>query len=260
MVAVKASTIYGRCRVCKKEKALRKSHLLPRALYKLLRDPLGSNPNPVFVTSRLNLPTSQQLTAYLLCDDCEQRLNKNGETWVLRHCYREVGQFLLRDKLRLATPVWSKPGTSYFAARSIRSIDINKLVYFAASVLWRASIHTWRFSGQTVRIYLGKRYEEEFRQYLLGTADLPANAVVLASVSTSKEPFKAIPVPYGEKEGSYFHYRLVVPGIFFHLYLGGRIPSQFRRGCTYRSQENLICLTDRVDQRLLADAVNSFGG
>jgi len=247
------------CRLCKKLKQRRNSHLLPAALYKLMRDPDDSNPNPVLVTKAAALQTSWQVTVQLLCSECEAQFNKNGERWVLRHCYRGKGRFLLRKILENATPIWPKKEILVFPGKSIPQIEVGQLVYFATSVFWRASVYPWKVRNETIHIELGTRYEEEFRQYLIGAADFPGNAVMWVSVSPSSEPLGAFALPYGGREGVLHHYRLVIPGVLFDLFLGNKVAPFMRRLCTFRSPEGFIYLTDQVDLRVLKDIARTTG-
>ena len=73
----------GECRLCRRHGHLQKSHLLPRALYEMVRNPKSSNPNPVLVTKDVAVQTSKQLADYLLCSGYESRFNRMGEAWVL---------------------------------------------------------------------------------------------------------------------------------------------------------------------------------
>jgi len=55
-----------------------------------------------------------------------------------------------------------------FEASQIPSIQVTKLVYFASSIIWRASIHIWKYEGHQLKtLDLGVGYQEEFRLYLL---------------------------------------------------------------------------------------------
>jgi len=70
----------GRCGLCGKSAELRNGHLLPAALYKLLRYlPSERNSSPVHVTTKKVLSSDKQITAYFLCGCCEQRFSANGE-------------------------------------------------------------------------------------------------------------------------------------------------------------------------------------
>lgn len=258
MAAGKRSKGQGRCALCKNIRELQKSHLLPAALYRRMRTENDANPNPVMMTRKISRQTSQQLKAYLLCQECERRFNASGETWVLARYFHE-NKFLLHDILMSATPIWPNRNISVFAAKKIPSIKVRKLVYFASSVFWRASVHSWKFWGVPVNIDLGKRYEEEFRQYLLGAADFPNNAVIWVSVCASRESHPSFNFPAGKRIDTYHHYHFAIPGIVFDLFVGGVIPLASRRMCTLRSQENFIYLSEKVDERIMSDIVKSFG-
>jgi hypothetical protein len=76
-----------------------------------------------------------------------------------------------------------------FAADPTSAVDVGKLVYFAASVFWRASIHSWKLQGQRLEeIELGKTYTEQFRGYLLGIAGFPTDAAILIDIFGFRSP------------------------------------------------------------------------
>jgi len=82
----------GRCRLCLAVKPLQRSHLLPKALYRLLQRQTAKNRNPVWFSRKSAWTSSTQFADELLCYDCEQRFHENGEDWVLRRCYRGKGR------------------------------------------------------------------------------------------------------------------------------------------------------------------------
>ena len=95
MHLVKAMTRIGTCPPCKKDdQELQHSHGQPAGVYRVLRDETQGNPNPLKLTNRGVLQDSIQLSDYLLCWNCEQRFNKNGENWFLAYCWRR-NQFRL---------------------------------------------------------------------------------------------------------------------------------------------------------------------
>jgi len=76
----------GKCQLCLDEPVeLRSSHFFPKAAYKIMREEAirtgwRMNPNPVLMTDRSAVQTSEQYTARLLCHRCEQRFSaKRGE-------------------------------------------------------------------------------------------------------------------------------------------------------------------------------------
>src|ERR1019366_2117069 len=99
----------GFCALCLQTKQLRDSHLLPAGVLRLLRDDSLKNPNPFVMSLDYVGQTSCQAKQYLLCQDCEQRLSREGENWTIKHCYHESDRsFPLRDLLKGETPILSR--------------------------------------------------------------------------------------------------------------------------------------------------------
>ena len=156
---------------------LKDSHFLPAALFRLVRDKsaTGREANPVIISKERAEHSQLQMHTYLLCAVCEDRFNKNGESWVLSQCFRYGEGFKLRDSILRASPLRKFPSREYvYSAQNIADCDISQLAYFASSVLWRGSIERWwHGKRELVLPKLGKRYDEQFRQYLLGTMSFP---------------------------------------------------------------------------------------
>ena len=101
---IQSSEIIGQCKLCLKEKQLHQSHLMPSALYApgkkgiqfATRSKFGNNP--------------EHLKACLLCFECEQRLDRLGESEVLRWLPPKARkQFPLHDRLWVALPCGEIP-------------------------------------------------------------------------------------------------------------------------------------------------------
>jgi hypothetical protein len=135
-----------------------------------------------------------------------------------------------------------------YPGRLIPQIEATKLVYFAASVFWRGSVHEWETRGKKATLVsLGTKYEEEFRRYLLGEADFPANAVMMVCVPVGPNPLMSFTFPGVEKFGTYHQFRFSIPGITFNMALGAGMPPEIRRMCTLRSPDNFIYSSPLVD-------------
>jgi len=62
-------------------------------------------------------------------------------------------------------------------------IDRNQLAYFAISVFWHASGHTWeQDDGEIIRIDLDGKYNEEIRKYLREESPVPRHAYLQLTV------------------------------------------------------------------------------
>src|SRR5207302_7192498 len=140
---------------------------------------------------------SKQVKAFLLCSECEQRLNNNGERWMLRNGYRGHGRFRLRDAMLRLGPLFRTANSLVFSSLRIPEMDLPKLTYFASSVFWRAAVHHWNGSSE---IHFGTPYEDEFRQYLLGGSGFPSNASLVVHISSCEKPADVFTLPSGSKQ------------------------------------------------------------
>jgi hypothetical protein len=209
----------GKCKLCLLVKELRDSHLMPRALYRMAR---GSgqkgNQDPHVLSAKGRKPSSHQIKDYVLCHDCEQRFNRNGEDYVMRLVTKRNGQFPLLDTLNAtATTLIGKKWTAYTASQT-PSIDRAKIAYFALSVFWRASVHTWvQESGEKTRIDLGTKYNEEIRRFLLGETPIPKNTNLLVAVCIDEESQKTFFVPGENEKVKDRSFGVMVRGLFFYF-------------------------------------------
>jgi hypothetical protein len=229
----------GICKLCLMQKDLQDSHLLPSSLYKKTRKIGAKNPNPLLMNEKGIRSTSRQISDYVLCRDCEQLFNKNGEGHVLKLVATGT-RFPLLDTLRKAVAVRA-PGVDmeFFAKTATPSIDREKLVYFALSVFWRASVHDWNHDGTRI-IDLGKQYQEEFRRYLLGTGPFPPNLCVNVVACTDNLTRDAFCLPFLSSKKDFHLYSFIARGIMFYIQLGKNLPGSVRRLCTLQSPEQWI--------------------
>jgi len=181
----------------------------------------------------------------LLCSDCEARLNRHGEKWVLSKGYRLQGPSPLYAALSNASPDPAFPSGTVYSALAVPDINIDQLVYFGASIFWRASVADWRLNRKPAElVWLGSPYEEQFRQYLHGDAEFPANAVLWVAVARSEHPSPVFAFPAGERVGSYHRHTFDVLGLSYMLYVGNCLPEEVRRLCAVRSPNRYMFFTD----------------
>jgi hypothetical protein len=235
----------GICKLCRQERHLQRSHLIPRAFYNLLRTPGLSDPSPIVADSERTRASQEQLAQPLLCTQCEGLLNRNGEQWVLAKTYRLRGPSPLYVALSNALPDPTFGSGTVYSALSVPDININRLVYFGTSIFWRASIADWTLHRKPAELMrLGSEYNEQFRQYLTGEAEFPSKAVLWVAVVRSEHPSPVIAFPVGERDEGYHRHTFDVLGLSYILYVGSRIPKELRRFCAVRSPERFIFFTD----------------
>jgi len=206
---------------------LRESHLMPKALYKLMRAPERANPNPVFIVRGKAGTTSRQVSDKLLCHDCELRFSRHGEQEALRLCYRHESGFLLRDTIAPWAPAVCANEYTAFIVPPAHVHKAHALTFFAASVFWRSAVHRWMVLGEPREpTELGK-YEKAFRVFLLGEAPFPECAVLFVSVAESANPDNVVALPVVSRRGSFHRHKFHIPGIIFVLLVGRGVPAAY---------------------------------
>jgi len=241
-----------------KKTNLKKSHLLPAAVYKRLRNEEEENPNPVLISSKTAVQTSRQLWANLLCEDCEQRLNKYGEKWVLENCIQKDGSFPIASILASRTPNVSAPNnpTKIYYACSIPEINVSALSYFAASIFWRGSIYAWR-DDDSKPVTLGS-LQEEMRKYLLGLIDFPKNCSLRVLVREGKETDHMTYLLPSEGQKNDIHIcKYAIPGLAFMLLISDKIDINETQFCIMHGKGNPIFVTTIIE-KLLVDEVKKL--
>jgi hypothetical protein len=232
--------VIGTCKLCLTANVdLQNSHLIPAGAYKLIHSSDGSS--PIVMKSAVTIKKDEQITDYVLCGECEQRFNDNGERWVLAYCNQFGAGFRLNDLLDQAQPLEVVGDAAIYAGSAIPEIDMEKLAYFAASVLWRGSVHDWRSGKDAVRSPKLGPYEEDFRKYLMGHGPFPPNVFFGVDIVGDKNLWPSVFVPYGgRREDLMWQYVFPFLGIVFLFLLGKSVdPARFRY-CAYRSPERLI--------------------
>jgi hypothetical protein len=145
------------------------------------------NQDPHVLTAKARKPSSHQVKDYVLCRECEQRFSKHGEDYVMRLVTKRTGEFPLLKMLEAISTSMKTAKWAAYSAADTPAIGRAQIAYFALSVFWRGSVHTWeQESGEKVHIDLGKKYNEQIRRYLIGETSIPKNATLLVAVCTDR--------------------------------------------------------------------------
>lgn len=233
----------GICKLCLKSKDLVQSHLMPRALYDLCRT---KESEPVRATSEVIMQTSRQTKDYLLCEQCEEILNKEGENWVLPKLARFKGDFPLHSILEKVPPDVSEGTASCYAASRNPEIDIDSIVHFAAGIFWKASVHSWTGSDQEPLIELGP-YSEQLRKFLIGNTAFPRHVVLTVGLPPPSAVLNTFVDPYQGGASGNRNYMFHVPGMHFSIAVGRSISTELREICFSRNPLHPIVLLDISD-------------
>ncbi len=226
--------------MCLATKNVVSSHLYPAALY-------GSEPgfSSLLVGHGIVLHTDRQLQHPLLCPECEDILNKGGETWTIPKLFsRKVG-FPLYEMVRKLPPEYEREtGGLYFAAQNTE-IEFKKLTHFALGIYWKAAVHSWKGGETDPLIELGP-YAEAFRLYLRGEDGFPRNVSLGVVLSRPDKALAGLHGPVEAEHGRWRTFLLNVPGAAFILSVGRLVPPEMRANCFHKNAQHPIFVSDEV--------------
>lgn len=210
------------CKLCERRANLALSHFIPAGFYRLLRTADDTDPNPVVVQNGRAFTTSQQVTAHLLCTECEQRFSRGGENGVLNLCSRGSDEFRLRDMALGWSEVALVDDVSLRTIPAAHHDIAAQCSYFAASVFWRGSAQLWRAGRNVIETSRLGPYEDQFRQYLLGNSGFPDCARLVLHVTSN--PQNVVMVPSATRHEGYIRHKFHVPGLLFIIFVGKKLP------------------------------------
>jgi hypothetical protein len=236
----------GPCALCLQARPVICSHFLSAGLYRLLRDPSQKNEHPVVISRDATLQTSSQMKFPLLCSDCEQCFNRNGEGYVIGRLRSKHG-FPLLDRLNVALPVYESPRLAAFSGDAV-GLETDKMAYFALSILWRASVRKWdTVRGQNTSVVLDEPFKEDLRMYLLRETGFPKDVVVIATVATDFGSQESCFVPNRIRENPMIAYGLMTKGLYFRILFGSDLPDGIRDMCCASGKWKLLFKRDCQD-------------
>jgi len=209
---------------------LKDSHLMPAALYRKSRWEGAGNPNPMLLSERGMIQTSRQIKDFVLCGGCEERFNKGGERYAMS-LVSHRGKFPLLEEILAVRPPKVTSAFSWYDQTALPNINRETLAYFALSVFWRASAHTWSMPyGTSPQIRLGP-YQEPLRTYLLGLAPYPENLILMLIVCTDSASQNTFFVPTRSGRDVNTTHMFQARGMSFMMTAGKRITDALRTLC-----------------------------
>jgi hypothetical protein len=214
---------------------------MPAALY-------PPNKKKTLATRTQAIPNPGQVTAPLLCGECEQRFNRNGEDEVLRWIAPKAkkGKSPLADALRNVTSVQIEPDLNFYSGTDL-GLSPEKFAYFALSLVWRASAYDWTLpdGSRSTRLDL-KEFAEPVRMFLAEEAPFPEQVHLAITVCTDErsQEFWTPPTRSQELEPLVLS---TVLGVMFRLWFGRIVPPAIHRTVFYPSNNHPIFTTDCWD-------------
>ena len=129
----------GICALCHKDEVLQQSHLIPKAVYKFLRDEKGKS--LVIQDNQITIPPGGfQIKEYLLCQSCEEQFSRYEKIVISRIGVAGQKNPLLAILERSTQKYIAKldDDQPYFVIEGDDSIQLDWDVYyrFSLSVFW----------------------------------------------------------------------------------------------------------------------------
>ena len=151
------------CRLCNLPRKFTKSHVIPEAFWRELRD--GKDVPLLISSSEGSFPQRKPIGVYdqtILCETCETKFNEMDDYGI---------NILLKRREELFKPV---PHEGELVAWQSELVDQHRLLVFLVGILWRASVSTHTF----------------YQRVDLGPLELLARKVVMDQEA-------AVPVEFG---------------------------------------------------------------
>jgi len=221
------------------------SHLMPAAIYHYTRGPSGHH---IALTNTLVIETDRELQAYLLCRECDNDLNKYGETWLTPLLATIDGRFPFYDLLTKIPPDVVDNDVAGYAAAKNAEIDVDKIIHFAIGVFWKAAIHSWSGHRLDPVIDLGP-YAERLRTFLRGETRFPDHVALTIGVLPRSKAQKLIAMtqPYRGSNRSWHNFLFYIPGIEFAISVGKAVGEERRGECFASNALHPIWVLDFSD-------------
>lgn len=195
------------CRLCKRDRHLKNSHIIPEFLYSSLYDEKHRFHRVSIKENEKNKLIQKGVREYLLCGDCEQKLSK----------YETYASKVFKGGVELG---FSHEGNLIH----LDGIDYVKFKLFALSILWRASISSLDVFEH---INLGP-HEENIRGMILGEeAGRESEYPFLMSPITHEGALQSdlIIQPTKTRLDGHIAYRFTFRGMFWVFIVSGhRLP------------------------------------
>ncbi len=223
----------GNCKLClTKEIELRNSHIIPKWSYRQVR---GDSKDIVRLQNNNLNYSDQQLKEYLLCENCEQKIGV-WENYVKSISFDAEGQSQAINLLKIE----QSNNIDKFAYIDKSLWDRDRIAYFAASVVWRASI-----ISRSGSVSLGS-YKEELRKYLDKKAKFPQEAsLLLYCQDPDHKPsyHQLVTSPVTDKLDKCHLHQFFCAGFLYKLFIGKTIPDEIKKLCLILREDPFIILT-----------------
>jgi hypothetical protein len=244
----------GICRLHgdKKVVTLLDSHIIPRWMYKRLLHsaPPGSR-EMVRLQEDIAIVSGEQLSEHILCVSCEARFSV-WEKYVAAKVARQANdRFPGLDAIEPSRDSADKSQRAIDAS----ALDIDKIVSFAASVFWRASV-----SSVVPDFSLGGKYDEQLRRFLRGESRFPQDLRLFFQLLLRDEDLPVdhvMTVPRIMRGNGHDVHMFAGCGMLMGLVGGSDFPSMYDDFCLVRSKAMVVGLASPMWRDFILSTVKN---
>ena len=182
------------CKLCERDLPLKNSHFLPKNVYKRYSELVAQGTSLMMTQKCKSFKIGPQITQYLLCAECEENFNVNGEDYFAKLAMPKHGEkfppIIYRSLYSSLIPMWNGMGARILSLDShfFPGIKSDHIFHFAISIFWRGGLEGWR---EYQRVIYDEGLMDAMRSYLLGQGCL-LGYVVQVVPSFWKEKFSAV--------------------------------------------------------------------
>lgn len=226
------------CRLCKKKKDLRKSHVIQRAIFKkVLRNVNYARTLNRKINKVVN--TQDQWATYLLCAECEHHLNSNYEKYALN---------VLRNKYH---GVKHQEKDNYL---QIVNVNQKLIIIYLISIFWRAVESNHEVFNNLKGLKIDSIIRELLRNCIL-KGETPSNSILgvrVSKLSTLIEGFKNIELNFISNftcnldDKKRIKFSIIFEGYYFEIFFY-TTPSERVTGLGVLSKNKRILQIPRIE-------------
>lgn len=206
----KKRNVIGQCKLClKNDVKLLDSHFMPAFLYNYMNalKIRGGNINILQPDNLRRSMGDHQLTRHMLCEECEKKLNTNGEEYFKSNALSNIN---ISDSENFGNipnvfkSIYKRLYYENIKIGRLENYDEEKMFYFCSSIFWRGSLewNAHEHDKRTQPCVYDETLLNEMKDILLGSKE-KINYKIMVLPLISKTYFSCVPPTslYYEKNG-----------------------------------------------------------
>lgn len=229
------------CKLCKKDKPLKNSHIIPEFIYGHLYDEKHKFHVLTTMKSTKNAKLQKGIREILLCGDCEAKLS----------VYERYASLIFSGAIYTKT---NRNGKLV----KLEGLDYEKFKLFALSVLWRAGVSSLPFFSQ---VKLGPHGEKLRNMILEENPGAPENYPFMMALITHEDEVQTdlIVQPSWSRLEGHYSYRFVFGGIaWVYLVSSHKTPNIISQATLSKAGVTTMLISEVSNMPFIVDFANEL--